>query len=320
MKTPFTIDPERLRALRALADHGTVTAAGRVLHLSPSAVSQQIAALSRSTGVPLLVRHGRRVRLTPQALVLLDHARLIEAQFERARTDLAAFDDGEVGVVTIASFGTAIAGLVAPAIGVLSQSRPRLVVTVMEVEAPECFERLDDGAVDVAVTVDFRCGPHRNDPRYERVDLMTDPLFAVLPVRHRLARRRHVQLNALADDAWVMGTAGHPCADITDAALASTGVFPHTCHRVNDWDAVIAIVAQGSGVALVPALALGPSRSEVVALPVKPWQPARGIYAAVRNGSALTPHIAAVTEALSNAAGDDLTGGMATGVLHSRPG
>ena len=71
MKRPFTIDPERLRALRALADHGTVTAAGRVLHLSPSAVSQQIAALSRSVGVPLVVRHGRRVRLTPQALVLL---------------------------------------------------------------------------------------------------------------------------------------------------------------------------------------------------------------------------------------------------------
>lgn len=159
------IDLGQLKALRALADHETVTAAARVLHLSPSAVSQQIAALARSVGVPLVVRHGRRVRLTPQANLLLGHARVVETQLERARTDLAAFDEGEVGNVTVGAFATAISSLVAPALGLLSKDRPRLAVTVMEVEAPECFQLLDAGSADLVVTVDYQSGPRRGDTR-----------------------------------------------------------------------------------------------------------------------------------------------------------
>lgn len=303
VKKDFIVDLGQLRALGALADQGTVTAAAAVLHLSPSAVSQQIAALSRSVGAPLVVRHGRRVRLTPQALVLLDHARLVETQLERARTDLAAFDDGEVGTVSVGAFATAISGLVAPALALLSQNRPRLAVTVVEVEAPACFRRLDSGTVDIAITVDYQSGPRRGDPRYERIELMGDPLLAVLPSRHPLAHHPHVTLRSLADETWVMGSPGHPCLDITVAALASASVTPRTCHEVNDWSAVIALVAQGSAVALVPALAALPSTSyDVVALPVKPSQPARSIYGALRTGSAHAPHIAAVAEALSTAA------------------
>lgn len=134
-------------------------------------MSQQIAALARSVGVPLVVRHGRRVRLTPQANLLLGHARL-----ERARTDLAAFEEGEVGNVTVGAFATAISSLVAPALGLLSKGRPRLAVTVMEVEAPECFQRLDAGSADLVVTVDYQSGPRRGDTRYERIDLVRETL------------------------------------------------------------------------------------------------------------------------------------------------
>ena len=299
MKKGFIVDLGQLKALRALADHETVTAAARVLHLSPSAVSQQIAALARSVGVPLVVRHGRRVRLTPQAVVLLGHARVVETQLERARTDLAAFEGGEVGNVTVGAFATAISGLVAPALGLLSADRPRLALTVMEVEAPECFQHLDAGSADVVVTVDYQSGPRSGDPRYERVDLVRDPLLAVLPSRHPLAGRRHLTLRTLADEPWVMGTPGHPCVDITVAALAAASITPRTCHRVNDWDALITIVAEGSAVALVPALALSSYHDKVVALPLEPAQPARNIYAAMRRGSAHAPHIAAVAAALS---------------------
>ena len=96
-----------------------------------------------------------------------------------------------------------------------------------------------------------------------------------------------------------MGTPGHPCVDITVAALAAASITARTCHRVNDWDALICLVAEGSAVALVPALALSAQRDQLVALPVKPSQPARNIYAAMRSGSAHAPHIAAVVEALS---------------------
>ena len=68
------VDLRRLRALRAVADHGTLAAAADALHLTPSAVSQQLSALEREVGHALLEPSGRSVRLTPAAHVLLGHA------------------------------------------------------------------------------------------------------------------------------------------------------------------------------------------------------------------------------------------------------
>ena len=78
------IDVRRLRVLRALADHGTVAAAAQALHLTPSAVSQQLAALEREVGQPVAERRGRGLVLTGAADVLLAHAHALFAQLERA--------------------------------------------------------------------------------------------------------------------------------------------------------------------------------------------------------------------------------------------
>jgi DNA-binding transcriptional LysR family regulator len=82
------------------------------------------------------------------------------------------------------------------------------------------------------------------------------------------------------------------------AACTAAGITPRLSHRANDWAAVIALAAAGAGVALVPALALGDGHLGVAVIPVGPETPARSIYAAVRNGSATAPHIAAVLAAL----------------------
>lgn len=298
MQQPFMIDLVHLRTLRELRERGTVTATGAALHMTPSAVSQQIAALSRVVGAPLLVRHGRRVRLTPQATILLGHAELVHAQLEQAQADLAAFDAGEVGVVGVAAFATAIKALVVPALSALARARPRLALTVDEVEAPDCFSRLDAGLVDIVVTVDYALGPSRVDPRYHRTTLCRDPLRAVVPREHRLARDRHVDITDLASEGWIVGTDGHPCFDITMAAYVAACLTPRIVHRTNDWGAVTALVAGGAGVALVPALALDKDQQGIVALTVRPNEPARNIYAAVRKGSENAPHIAAVLGAL----------------------
>src|SRR5512140_1977037 len=96
LSSAFTIDVRRLRVLRELQQRGTVGATAKALHLTPSAISQQLSALSREIGVPLLAPQGRGVRLTKQAELLLEHAIAIDVQLERARADLAAFDEGQV--------------------------------------------------------------------------------------------------------------------------------------------------------------------------------------------------------------------------------
>src|SRR3954451_12791542 len=95
------VDLRRLRALRAVADHGTLAAAADALHLTPSAVSQQLSALEREVGHALLEPAGRSVRLTPAAHVLLGHADALFAQLEKLEGDLAAQDASARGEVRL---------------------------------------------------------------------------------------------------------------------------------------------------------------------------------------------------------------------------
>lgn len=304
MQNYFTIEISQLHTLRELRERDTITATAAALHLTPSAVSQQLAALSRSVGAPLLARHGRRVRLTPQAVILLEHADRVHAELEAARAGLAAFEAGQAGVVGVGAFATAITGLVVPALAVLARDRPGISLQVDEAEAPDCFGRLDAGDLDIAVTVDYALGPSRDDPRYHRTELCRDPLRVVVPSAHARASDETVRIGDLAGERWVAGAVGHPCFDITMAAYTAAGVAPRIVHRANDWNAVLALVAGGAGVALVPALALAPApglaacRPDVQVLAVRPDEPARGIYAAVRTGSEAAPHVAVVLDVL----------------------
>jgi len=297
----FTFDFRRLRVLREFQERGTLAATAEALNLTPSAISQQIAALSREVGVPLLAPMGRSVRLTPQADLLLSHGAAMEAQMERARTDLVAFSDGKVGHVTLGTFSTAIIGLVAPMLGRLNRDRPGLRLSIQETEPPECFTRLDRGDLDLVITVDYQGGPHRNDPRYHRLDLLRDPLLIALPEHHALADQETIELLTLADQPWIIGAIRDPCQEVSMTACTVAGFNPDIQHRVNDWDSVFALIAAGCGVALVPRLAVPAIRPAGVVLrrAAGPQRPGRNIYAAIRAGAERSPHLLPVLAALS---------------------
>jgi DNA-binding transcriptional LysR family regulator len=311
VQEPFTIDLAHLRVLRELKERGTVTATAAALHRTPSAVSQQLRTLSRSLGVALTERDGRRLRLTPQATLVLRHAESIGAQIEQVRADLAAFEAGQMGMVTIASFASAVHAIVVPAINALRQERPRLEVSIRELEAPAAFAFLDRGEIDVLVTVDYVGGPTHSDRRYHRVDLVRDPLMVVLPKNHALAAERApLDLRALAGEPWVLGSAGHPCVDATITAHSAAGFTAAVTHRANDWSATAAIVAAGEAVALIPRLALHSIQPAGIAIREPAQATTRSIYATTRNGSERAPHIAAALAALAFA-GDQCRSGAA---------
>jgi len=297
----LTIDIRRLRVLRELRERGSVGATASALNLTPSAISQQLAALSREVGAPLLTPHGRGVRLTPQAHLLLEHAAAIDTQLERARTDLAALDAGTVGRVNLGAFASAITGIVAPALRRLRLERPRLVVAVHEVEAPECFTRLDAGDLALAVTVDYPGGPHRTDPRYSRQELLDDPMLVALRPDHARAGQAAVALGDLADQTWIVGAVRGPCQEVACAACTGAGFSPDVRHFVDNWEAALALVASGCGVALVPRLAVpAEGFAGIVLRPLSGAQgPSRHLYSAVRAGSANHPSLAPVLAALA---------------------
>jgi DNA-binding transcriptional LysR family regulator len=292
------IDVRRLRLLRELDCRGTVAATAAALHLTPSAVSQQLATLAREAGVPLLDQVGRNVRLTPAARVLLRHADEIFAQLERAEADLAAFEAGEVATVTISAFPTAIMAIVAPAIERLRVTHPGLDITVVDVVPPDCYDMLIGGELDLAC--DF-LSTRPADARLDTVPLLADLFDVALPRNHPLVARDEVGLLDLADEDHIASRPGVACLEIMMAACATAGFVPRLRHRSDDFPAVFSLVAAGCGVALIPRLAGLCSTDRVVLRPlVDP--PVRRLAVALRRGSGGAPHLAAVVDALVAAA------------------
>jgi DNA-binding transcriptional LysR family regulator len=293
------IDLRRLHVLQEVALRGTIAAAAEALHLTPSAVSQQITRLSQEIEAPLLVRQGRGVRLTEQAHLLLEHAAAIHDQLARARADLAAHGDGYAGRALVGAFGSAITAILAPVLTELGHRRPGIRLSVRETEAPKCFTDLDEGQLDLVVTVDYRGGPARTCPRYHRVDLLSDPLVLAVPAGHPLADRAAVELAAASAEPWITGAGNGPCGDVVAAACATAGFSPDIRHEVGEWAAAVSLVAAGAGVALVPRLALPAAPPGVAVRPLATPESRRVIYAATRAGEQYTPTLAVLLDLLS---------------------
>ncbi|MFC8432081.1 LysR family transcriptional regulator [Streptomyces sp. NPDC057253] len=296
----FTIDLRRLTVLRELQRRGTLARTARALHLTPSAVSQQIAALAREAGVPLTEKDGRGVRLTGQARVLLAHAEVIAAQLERARADLAGYGEGGRGSVTIGCLSSGILGLLPGVLGALAERLPRVRVDVVESEPPDLFTALDAGQVDVAVAVHFAAAPAHTDGRYRRTELFTDVMDIAVPAGHRLAGRGRVALRELASEAWIVGDTRSCVGAVARSVCAAAGFTPDIRHAVNDWGALAALVEAGQGVALVPRLVRPAyAHRDLTLLTTRdPAPPSRHVFAAVRTGAEGDPVLATILDQL----------------------
>jgi DNA-binding transcriptional LysR family regulator len=297
------LDVRRLAVLRELHRCGTVTAAAAALHLTPSAVSQQLAALSRQTGTRLVETHGRRLQLTGAGLVLVQHAEAVLSELERAETALGAFAAGEAGVVTVGAFPTAINGLVIPALRALRVERPAVQLQVRDMTGDDPVEALLRGEVDVALWLAYPGSRVVSERGAVGEPLLEDTLDLVLPADHPAAAAPTCRLADFEDSPWIAGLPGNPCRSITDAACAAAGFTPRVEHYSDDWSAVVGLVAAGAGVALVPRLAQPPASPDIVIRPVAGHAPRRQIALLTRGGAAAAPHVAAVVDCLHRAAG-----------------
>ena len=296
----------RLAVLRAVARHGTVTAAAEVCHLTPSAVSHQLASLARELDLVLLEPVGRNVRLTAAAHTLLAHAGALAARWEQARAELAAHRESRVtGLVRLCGFSTAAAVLVPAAAAQLRTEHPHLAVHVREAEPVRAFDLLASSDVDIAVVVATPGVPPRTDPAFDQRSLASEPLDLLAATHHRHAGRARIALADAADDAWIVGTPGSAYHQLVLLACANAGFVPEIAHYADEWDTGAALVARGFGVALVPRWASVPDDHGVVRIPLTARStPTRHIVAAVRAGSAEQPVITAGLEALHTAARD----------------
>ena len=302
------LNAARLQILARLENLGTVRAVGASLHLSPSAVSAQLATLEAETGARLLDRSGRRVRLTAAGSALARHARVILDQMALAEAELAHPDGQPAGTVRVAAFTSAVRALVIPLVTRLAAEHPRVEVEVVELDPRESGPALRRAEVDVAVTADLLDGARLAGPDLATVPLLEDPVVLVAAPGSDASA---VDLADLADARWAADLPGTYLSTLVESACREAGFEPRVVARLPSYELLLAHVEAGLSVALLPGLAVD-GRYDVVARPLRAPR-TRQVYAAVRQGAAPTAATALVLSGLRSAARDAAGRARATG-------
>jgi DNA-binding transcriptional LysR family regulator len=272
------IDAHRLAVLREVSRAGSFAGAAAVLRHTPSAVSQQIAALERGAGAVLVHRSTRGVTLTDAGRVLLATADAIHAELQAAAQQLRALQAGGPQTLTVVTFPSAGEPLLVPALTAVD-GQP-VEVTVIEAEPDEALGAVRDGQADLALVYHFhtpappRAWPAAAGPGTYTA-LVTDHLRLLVPAGHPLAGQPAVSLAEFAGERWIHGWGD--TGGVLEMLAAVSGFQPRVACRSSDYGFVSALVGAGVGVALVPSLALT-GRPDVRDLQIAP-QPTRYVGA-----------------------------------------
>ena len=292
---------ERLRTLDALARHGSVSGAAEGLHVTTSAVSQQMSKLEREVGQQLLAKNGRGVRLTDAGRLLAEHAGRILSQVELAQADLEAQRGQVVGELRISAFPTAARGLFPTALAALRARHPALRVRSTEQEPESGIAGVVRGDLDLAVVLDWYNKPMPLPDGLVKAPILDDPADVAMPAGHPLAGRDEVDLGEFADDEWITWAEGEFCHEWLMFTLRSRGIEPIIGHRAAETHTQLGLVAAGLGVCVVPLLGRNPMPAGVVTVPLK-QRVRRHVYVVWRADADRRPSIRAAVEALRAAA------------------
>ncbi|NJP52157.1 LysR family transcriptional regulator [Streptomyces sp. SBST2-5] len=291
---------ERLRTLDALARHGSVSGAAAALHITTSAVSQQLAKLEREAGQRLLAKHGRGVRLTDAGRLLAEHATRILSQVELAQADLEAQRGQVAGELRISAFPTAARGLFPLALAALREEHPALRVRSRELEPEQGIAGVVRGDLDLAVVLDWYNKPMPLPDGLVKAPVLDDPADVALPAGHRLAGRDEIDLAELAEDEWITWGEGEFCHEWLMFTLRSRGVEPVIGHRAAESHTQLALVSAGLGVCIAPVLGRHPVPDGVVTVPLK-QRVVRHIFVVWRADADRRPSIRAAVHGLQEA-------------------
>ncbi|WP_409493076.1 LysR family transcriptional regulator [Amycolatopsis sp. cmx-11-12] len=261
---------ERLRMLHAVWRRGSLAAAAELLHVTPSAISQQLTKLEREAGTELLVRHGRGVRLTPAGLLLAQRSDRVLAELRAARADLDSLTGEMTGVVEIGAIPSGVHTFITPALTGLAVRHPGIEARLHEVEPEEALPALADGVFDVVVVESWENLPLTRPPKTRWTVLRDDSAMIVLPAGHPLAGADSVPAEDLADEIWVAWARPTLANTWLRQTLRERGIEPTVRHTVSGFGTQFAVVAGLGAVTLVPSMATTIAPPTVVCTALEP--------------------------------------------------
>jgi len=294
---PSILNTTRLRILREVAACGTLTAAAKALYMTQPAVSQQIAALEREVGVPLVERTTRSMRLTDAGLRLVEHADVILADCEKALAEVRASSNEVSGTVRMSVFRTAAGSLALAAIVELRREYPQLEVITRDLPCDAAMLALKAGTLDLALAYEWDVVPIPDDSGIDRYPLFKEPVMAVLPAGHRLAGGP-VRLRDMRSENWCLTHDTGYGREVFDRIAESIALDMRVVFESDNFRAIGSAVEAGLGVGLVP-LMTDTRGLDVVLQPLEEPTLTHTVFAAVRKGSGSTPAIRAVLDAFA---------------------
>lgn len=297
------LQPVQLRTLQEVLTAGSFAAAGERLGFTASAVSQQIAALERSTGLLLFERRARSVRPTAAARALAARLGGLLGQLDELDREMRALAAGRTGVVRIGSFPTASAALLPPALARLRRSAPDLGVLLDEAEPAELVPRLVAGNLDLALVYRYDSVPRAWPAELRATPLLRESLVLLVEPHHPAGASGPdpVALAALAGETWAASREDSAGARSLERLCADAGFAPRIAFRSNDYQVVHGLVAAGLGIALVPALAATAGTGTARTLDVTAPRAGRRVLALHRRVDA-DPALDLLLDALTRAA------------------
>lgn len=296
------IDVQRLRILRAVAEHGSFNRAAAALRLTPSAVSQHVAVLERSLGAQVVARSTRGVTLTRAGRIMVQAAESVTAELAHAQRQVDRLGTGRTQL-TVATFTSGGRFLLPGALARLTAAHPDTVIHVREGEPEESLPLVRQGAVDLALAYHFDGplpGHVSQNSSMEWTVLMQDPLHVVLPDGHRLAGRAALDIAELAAEPWVLGCS--KTAAYLRRYAEQAGFNPEIRGTTTDYFFARSLVAAGMGISLIPSIALAPETPGVRTVPIKEPVPTRHIGVATIGRRRDHPQLATLIDALQEQA------------------
>lgn len=254
------MEVHQLRYFVAVAETGSFTrAAARSLVAQPS-LSQQIQKLERELRRPLFDRLGRHVQLTEAGLELLPRAQSILAALDETARIIREEPTPGQGQLTLGAIPTLAPYLLPRVLTRFLKRYPRVEMRLREDVTPGLLQALHAGEIDLALL-----SLPLDDAQLTWLELGAEPLLAALPKGHRLARRRTLRADDLANEPFILLGDMHCLAEQVTAYCRQSGFAPRLACRSVQLSTIQEMIGLGLGVSLLPALARAADKSGRVA-------------------------------------------------------
>jgi DNA-binding transcriptional LysR family regulator len=244
------IELRHLRYFLAVAEELHFGRAAIRLHMAQPPLSQQIRRLEEMVGYSLFARSSRSVRLTPAGEVLLERARRTVSRVSEDIEAARSVARGEVGALTVGFVGSAMLTRLPSILGRYRGLYPRVKLTLREFHTSQLEESIREGSIHVGLVRDMGAseGLHAEA-------VQTEPLIAVLPDKHALARRKAVPIVRLKDEPFVFfpRSAGAYAWENTVRLCERQGFRPNIVQEAPQWLTISRLVGAGLGVTIAPA-------------------------------------------------------------------